>query len=292
MNHGTLGTKAMLVQLTIGTWSAEREDRSVADAVAAKHGSDPRMGKFKRYLVDPDSLIPINKLRNEARTRHYELTLPWGDDGSRIISSAGFMRYRYEMQQFAVRFQDLADRFTDVYPALIQSARVLLNGLFNSQEYPSQETMRDRFRYKTKFLPVPESDDFRVDINSEDAAIIREQLQSDVDSQLESAMSDVVSRIRGPITHLATRLTEYGAAVDKGEKARLHTSVMANVQQMVDILPALNITGNAHIASILKECRAAFSGTDVGLLKDSNHARSAVIDAANSIVAKMADYGL
>lgn len=286
-----LSETAMLVSLNITIWNSEREDKKAGDAVAAKYGSDGKYGKYRKFLVDPDSLKPITKLRGEARTKHYELTLPWDDNGGRIISAAGYMGYRDEMRVFQSRMDTLANEFAAGYSDLVYDARQALNGLYNPSEYPANESIRGKFSLKWNILPVPEASDFRVEVGEGERRVIQAKIQESVTSQLEIAMQDVARRIREVVGNLSVKLKAYQCD-EAGVKNPFRDSLVGNVRTLCDILPSLNLTGDTRIAEITDTMKRELTRSDADSLRVSDTTRDKVAVSADSILRKMSGMGL
>lgn len=286
-----LSEHAMLVSLSISTWNAEREDKAAGDAVAAKYGNDGRYGKYRKFLVDPDALKPITKLRGEARTKHYELTLPWDDQGGRIISASGYIGYRDAMSTYSTRMDSLACEFADQYKDLVYDAQRSLNGLYRASDYPKQSQIRGKFSFRYRILPVPESSDFRVEVGEGERKVIQAQIEAAVTSQLEYAMNDVSRRIRDVVSSVSAKLKAYQCD-EGGVKNPFRDSLIGNVQTLVDILPSLNLTNDSRIHELTVDMRADLTRYNADSLRVSNQTRAKVADTADAILRKMERMGL
>src|SRR5512138_3929903 len=141
----TLTEKAMLVRLSISQWTARRHDAQATREVIENHKASSDAGRFNKALVDPEALRPIQKIANEARTFHYAQTLPWGDDDSRILPAENYLEYTKAVRDLSDRFDQAARGFAGEYPALIERARVALNGLFRAADYPAGDDILRRF---------------------------------------------------------------------------------------------------------------------------------------------------
>ena len=87
--NNVLSTRAMLSGLTIRQWTARKLDKRVTAEVAATHGTDSHVGRYNKSLVAKESLAAIVAAANAARALHYARTLPWLDDGARILPAGG-----------------------------------------------------------------------------------------------------------------------------------------------------------------------------------------------------------
>src|SRR5262249_49231809 len=159
----TIQTKSMLATLSISMFSPRKTDKKVTREVIDQHQAAESAGKFVKQLLPEEALEAIKKLQNEARQFHYENTLPWSDEGGRILPSAHYMTYVDKMREFGARFDPLVDAFLERYEEYKETARSRLNGMFNPNDYPSKERVRKKFKFKSAFLPFPDGADFRVE---------------------------------------------------------------------------------------------------------------------------------
>src|ERR1700738_3740956 len=82
-----LSRKAMLAMLQIKKWAAKKHDKRASQEVATNHGASTLAGAYRKNMLPSQSsaLEDVQKACDEARTFHYQNTLPWGQDGSRIL---------------------------------------------------------------------------------------------------------------------------------------------------------------------------------------------------------------
>ena len=151
----SLADRAVLVNLSISQWSAAKSDKKVNHEVAAKHGNDENMGNYRKSLLAKDALRAIKELTAKAREEHYRVTLPWRDTGDRILSSAGYFQYAAAMRTIQSEWDSAVSTFCANYQQYVEDARLKLNGLFNSADYPTTAEIRGKFAFKSEVLPVP-----------------------------------------------------------------------------------------------------------------------------------------
>src|ERR1700758_3811169 len=102
MNTSPLSERAMLASLNIRRWSASRTDKKITSEVAAQHAvKEKRAGKYRKNAIDVEALsfVAVGTAAGDLRTKHYFYTLPWSQDGSRILPSAMFVEYSEEMRK-------------------------------------------------------------------------------------------------------------------------------------------------------------------------------------------------
>ena len=80
--------------------------------------------------------------------------------------------------------------------------------------------------------------------------------------------------------------------IEADGKGRLYDTVITDVRELCDLLPALDIAGDPALAATLAEARAHLAGQSIDRLRSCPTARTAAKTAADAILAKMAGYGV
>ncbi|MDE3075896.1 MAG: hypothetical protein KGJ86_10755, partial [Chloroflexota bacterium] len=147
--------RAMLVDLTIKQWTAAKHDRKVSQEVAQLHDSDASMGRYHKLLIGREALERLRQIATAAGQEHRRRTLPWLDNGARILSAEGYFGYTEVMRRFEGEWEAAVDSFAREYPTYIDEGRRRLNGLFRPEDYPSAHCIRDRFSFGYNVFPLP-----------------------------------------------------------------------------------------------------------------------------------------
>lgn len=278
-----LSTRAMLVSLNISQWTAKKRDKKVSDEVAEKHSASKDAGRYDKHLVARDCLAEITAIVSQMRTVHYALTLPWGENGLRILSSQGFVHYTDKMRVLRQRFGVAADKFASEYPRYVAQSEALLGSLRDENDYPSADDIRSRFDAKINFYPIPESGDFRVQMSNENTNQIRETLQKENRVLLTDAVREIVERLHQTASKLVNTL-----ANGEGEKSpRFHDSLVTNVLELLETIPMLNLTEDQDITDFSNELRIHLNGVDAQNLRESAPLRTETAKNVSSVVRKM-----
>lgn len=290
---GTLAERAMLVDLTIRKFTSQRQDRAISAEVARNHGSDATMGRYTKSLIAREHLEQINQISAEAYAEHRRRTLPWLNNGTRVLSSAGFLDYTVAMRDFEDRFNVAVDAFVKDYPDYVRDAQIRLNGLFDPSQYPSAGQIMDSFGFGYNVLPMPTGDDFRVNLGDAEVSHIRQQIEDAGKQAIEAARKDVGERIRDVAGRMVRRLTEYGTALQdraasgatgKSGAPKLHDSLVDNVRELVALLPTLNLTDDPALDKIRAEMESALCVYSADALKQSQDKRKITVQAAEAIL--------
>ena len=71
----TINSRALLVNLSISTWSARKFDRAISDEIAAQHNAARDAVRANKSLIQGDSYKALIRAAQAARTAHYFHTL-------------------------------------------------------------------------------------------------------------------------------------------------------------------------------------------------------------------------
>lgn len=175
--------KAMLASVHISMWTATKHDRKVSRDVANRNGAGERAGRYnKQLLMGAEKLEELRTLAGQVRQYFYRITLPWSDEGLRLLPSHFLFELKAKMREFERIFENGVDQFLAVYPDYIREARAELGGLFREEDYPSADKLRDKFHVKLEVLPFPMGEDYRVQLSAEEHARIAQE----IDAQCEA----------------------------------------------------------------------------------------------------------
>jgi hypothetical protein len=278
----SIASSAMLVELSIGTWTARKLDKKVTSEVNInKRASDNASRVNKNLLPGVEKLDKITKYGAAVRNWMYTKTLPWSDFGARLIPTAQFFDFKRELDAKQAEFDQLVDEFIQEYPSLISMQAFKLGDMFDREEYPSPDDIRDKFKFNVAFMPVPESGDFRVDVGNDELQHLREQYDADFKRKLEQAMGDVSKRLLEGLSHLSERMTDY----DDGKRKVFQSTLIERLGETIASVRALNVTKSQAIEQLAANAELAIRDVDVEILKEMPSAREKVKSQVDSIIA-------
>ena len=148
----------------------------------------------------------------------------------------------------------------------MSAAAFQLGDLYNAEEYPDVEKLRDKFRFKYVFLPVPEIGDFRVDVNEEHKAQLVEQFESFYENKLSEAMSDAWDRLHDCLSKMSEKLAGQ-------EKQIFRDSLVNNAVDLCSLLTKLNVTNDSKLETARKQLESALIGVTPKDLRDDDALR-------------------
>jgi len=282
-NVTTISSSAMLVDLSISLWSGFKQDKKVSGDIDTINSTTTKAGNYsKRLLAGDNSLSEIQKVVTLCRTYNNSMTTPWSDSGPRLLPTALFMEYKREITRLEKVYWDIVNAFLPKYGDKIESAKVALGDLFNRDDYPCQAEVKTKFKFSVKFIPVPEANDFRVDIGKQGLAELKYQYEESYKQNIEKSMESVWDR-----THKVLEQLSYGLRTNPdGSTGRIFQSVFDNASQLCSILTALNITGDTKLEAMRVQMEASLRGVDANDCKANYRTRVDTRNAIDSLLDK------
>jgi hypothetical protein len=282
-----LSRKATLVAVNISMWTARKLDKKITKATNRRYNASDDAGRYNKLLIEAERLAKITKLVSAARALHYSLTQPWADDGPRILPNALYSKFVNEFRVIKRDFDIAADEFCRDYPEYVRERRVKLNGMFNEQDYPSVKEIRSKFALTFSVMPFPNAADFRADLDDDVLEDIKREISGSSVDAVDAAKRDSARRITELVGHMATKLKEY--SVGKKRKARnfFCDSLVENVRELADLLPAFNLTDDPDLDRITARITKELCAEAPAVLRQNAKARAVVAKSADEIVAEV-----
>jgi hypothetical protein len=272
--------RAMLAAVHISIWTAVKHDRKVSHEVAQQHGAHEGAGRYNKQLLrEAEKLEALRSLSGQIRQYFYKISLPWSDEGYRLLPAHFYFELTTKMREFEQAFAQQVEEFLAVYPSYIEQVRPELNGLFREEDYPSTDKLRNKFGVKLEVLPIPSGNDFRVTLSEEEQARVAREIDENVRQSLQRGTEDLWDRLKGVVAHMVERLNE--------PESRFHASLVTNIGQLVDLLPGLNVNQDEELNRFAQEIKNRLCSFTAHDLKKNEILRAATANDAAQILTEM-----
>ena len=276
----SLDTKAVLVQLNISQWTARKYDKRVTQEVSDKHNTVGDVGRYNKALLpDNDLLKRIQKKATAIRTEYYANTLGWGvTDGIQLLPSANYMDFMEQFREHRAEWQELVDEFISQYMQLKDNAERTLGDMYNESDYPEEHELRSKFAMDMTVLPVP-SDDFRVEIGSDEMERIADEVRSQVEGAYQSSIKEIWQRLYDKVETMNAKLSD--------PKAVFRDTLTENLSDVCDLLTRMNINNDPDLESIRQQVDSELARNHPDALRNDPIKRREVADKSKDIMSKM-----
>jgi hypothetical protein len=275
-----LQNKAMLANLSISRWQARKTDKKVTREVTEAHQAAAGSGDFRKTLVDKAHLKALKTSESAIRDYHYSMTLPWDDDGRRVLPSKSYEAYTERNRQLREADEKLRRDFISIYPSLVETAPKRLGSMFDPKDFPTADQIADKFDIRISLEPIPSAEDFRVNVGDEAAAQIRAEITAENEAKFAKAMKDCFTRMHDVVSHINRTLSR--------DDPRIFDSLVTNARDLVECLPALNLSDDPLLEQLRQELHVMLPHPDA--LRASPTTRKRLAKDAEALLGKMKGY--
>lgn len=280
---------SMMVDLHIAVYTGRKQDKSTqAEVVATKGANSKRAASvYKSLFAECKELDELTKFQARVRSEHYRLTLPWNDQGARLLPTKALLDYQAAMSRYRAEFERLTDAFLDKYDTLVAAAAFQLGTLFDRSEYPSRGAVAQRFKFDVTFTPLPVAGDFRLDIESEVQRDLIAQYEAKMNAKLMQANQDAWTRLYDALKRLSDRLV----IEEDGKKRRFHDTMVTGALELCDLLSQMNVTNDSELESARRQLEAVLSGVTPDELRKEDGTRALTKQKVDQILSAF-DWGV
>ena len=285
----SIGSSAMLTTFKASVWAGRKLDKRASQDVEDRNNAVPQMANVhKKLLGNCEQLIAIQKHVSNTRTSHNAETLAWEDNGSRLITTAAFFNYTHMMSGAETLFWKLHEKFLSTYASAQRNAEMYLGDLFNKSDYPSEEVLRDKFKWSLVQAPIPQSGDFRLDIQNDAMEELKLQYEQNLEAKIKGANDDMLTRLQKALKNMSAKL-DYG---DHEDKKVFRDTLVSNVTDCIDMLSNFNITNDLKLHTARDQLEYATQGVTADALREDAHFRAQTKKNVDDILKSLPSIGI
>ena len=280
----SIGSSAMLSELSISQWTARKKDRKASkDVTDSNHAESGVANVNKKLLGSCAELDGVHKMTGMIRNIHYDMTMPWSDAGLRLLPTVQYFNYHKAMTDLENQWRTLVNKFLSSYQWEISKAQAKLGDLFDVDEYPTTDAVVGRFAFNLNYIPLPDAGDFRIDVGNEAVNEVKSSYDNYYSRQLENAMNDVWTRLHTALKCMSERLDYH----DDNNKKVFRDSLVDNVVGMVGLLDICNVTGDSHMTALKNKLEDTMYGISADVLRESTDTRIETKRAVDQIISEL-----
>ncbi len=278
----SITTEAMVVNLQIGAWAGLRFDKEASRAVTEANAAASDAARVNKHLIAKETLKPIIAASGALRTHFYNVTLPWKDNGDRLLTRKMFTTFMADHSRLVDEFNNAVEDFVfRTYPAERARSEFRMGALFKADDYPAPEQLRRRYYVNLDIDAVTEAGDFRVVMDQNSLTEVQDTMTKAMEARLGRAMQDIWSRLTDTLSHFSERMAGDGV---------FRNTTVTHLTELLDMLPALNILNDPELERIRVEVLQALNGVDVKDLRADPAIRKVVAAETQDILDTMAGF--
>lgn len=278
--------KLMLASLCISVWTGRRFDDRATEVVE-KNYQTKKVGRFNKDLLPqkPESFLAVRSLASQLRALFQTYTLDYQQLGVRLLTTDVYEEWTMKLRQHIFQFDNAVSTFLSEYPQLKEDAKIFLRresgSLFLENDYLTVDQLKTKFGVKFSVLPFPDAEHFGVALPEADLAIVKQDLNENVEKAVTAATLDLQKRLFEAIYSMAQ-----GAARD----GRFYESTITNLKEIIHLMPKLNFAQDTRLNEIANLASKQLTVFDATAIRSSPSVRSDVAGKAEAIALTLADY--
>jgi hypothetical protein len=243
--------KGCLVQLSISKWGGVKKinDNQLAEMIETHEWLTAT-----KKLVDPESLKPICKVGNSARTYLTSISLPFPIQGMVFIPKEIITRVDQKLEGFKTEFNQTVTTFLDDYDKLRETAMVYLGDLFNEVDYPVHVEKKFSFAWRFIILDVPNG---KSGILSPE---IYEREKEKFIQTMEEARTMAIESLREEFGSMVERITERFTQSGDGKPKVFKNATVESFYEFFETFKEKNIFRDQQLDELVERAQAVLGG--------------------------------
>ena len=278
----SFASMSVLTELTIKYPGMEGKDTSATTAANKHLKADQNAGYYKKCKLARADIIDVINAGDMARNYRRKMTSPWGDGDLRMLPTSRLLEYNTSIGAFKTKFEnavfDVEKNWNDIVDR--QKARLNKIGgkLFNPNDYPAQSQIGKWFIFKTAQLPIPQVEHFALQIQGQVVEDLKADLEKSTTEKLVKCQKNLFTRLIEPVSRMATIC---------GDDKRVYESMITNMEDTIEILADLNVTGDMAFMQMIREIKDTLTGYTAGQIRKNKNLKHKLGQKAEEMVGKM-----
>ena len=285
----SLATSSMLVSVDVNVWTATKQDRGISDEVTTMKKAELGTGKFTKYLFAKNPKHHrIVKLRQLIHKWAKESTYSWNKTQN-LLPTVDLEKFKAEYDKYESEFTTAVDDFLENYQTLVSDEAFKQGDMFDKNDYPSIETLRQKFKMRLYVAEVP-SHDFRCQVSQDRADDLRVEYQQQANDIVGKVLAKQKVRIVDFLSRLSSNIDE-DKKVDKNgntiyKKKPIKEKLVNEIRDWVRTTKDFNPSNDINLSNVANDIEEVMSGVSTDLLRDSDSTRAEVKQGIDDILSK------
>jgi hypothetical protein len=272
--------KGCLVQVSASVWRATRKVRP--EQLSEMTISKEWLTATKK-LVDPDSLKPINKVVNLARSYLTGVSLPFPIHGMVFVPKEMISRVDEKMEEFKGEFNSTVDGFLTEYDQLREVASVYLVELFNELDYPVDVRSKFAFTWRFVILDVPNGNAGIL------APEVYEREKEKFVQTMEEAREMAIQSLREQFAGMIGRITERFNNGQDGKSKVFKNGTVNNFYEFFETFKERNIFKDDQLAELVEQAKEILGGQSAESIRSNDQLKERIREGMEDVENEMAE---
>ena len=288
----SLATSSMLVSVDVNVWTATKQDRGISDEVTTMKKAELGTAKVTKYLFAKNPKHHrIVKLRQLILKWLKQSTYRW-NNAQDLLPTVDLEKFKAEYEKYESEFTTAVEDFLENYQTLVSDEAFKQGDMFDKNDYPSIEVLRQKFNMRLYVAEVP-SQDFRCQVSQDTADDLKAEYQQQADDIVKTVVNDQCNRIvdvMRSISHCCGMIEstdKHGNPVHK--KRAIYDTTFQRAKALANTIKNFKPIDNEQsnmLQGAVDDLEKVIGGVSTDLLRDSDSTRAEVKQGIDDILSK------
>lgn len=258
--------EAALLQLTATCWQL---DKKLPQSMLADVGNVDFL-RGRKLLLAPESTALIKQHIGKARNYLRKISLPFPIKGCVLVPKKLIPEIQEHLKEIEWHYNSAVEDFLYWYPQTVKDAKESLGELFDECDYPTQEAVKNKFRFQWRYITIGPSVSRVLP-----PSIYKEEVKK-FQELMEQARSEAITALREEFVDLVSNIADKLQNHDDGRPRRLRDAAVENLKQFLDNFSSRNIFEDAQLSELVEQCRGIITNTNANAIRGNTQVREEV----------------
>jgi len=258
--------EAALLQLTATCWQL---DKKLPQSMLADVGNVDFL-RGRKLLLAPESTALIKQHIGKARNYLRKISLPFPIKGCVLVPKKLIPDIQEHLKEIEWHYNSAVEDFLYWYPQTVKDAKESLGELFDECDYPTQEAIKNKFRFQWRYITIGPSVSRVLP-----PSIYKEEVKK-FQELMEQARSEAITALREEFVDLVSNIADKLQNHDDGRPRRLRDAAVENLKQFLDNFSSRNIFEDAQLSELVEQCRGIITNTNANAIRGNTQVREEV----------------
>lgn len=258
--------EAALLQLTATCWQL---DKKLPQSMLADVGNVDFL-RGRKLLLAPDSTALIKQHIGKARNYLRKISLPFPIKGCVLVPKKLIPEIQEHLKEIEWHYNSAVEDFLYWYPQTVKDAKESLGELFDECDYPTQEAVKNKFRFQWRYITIGPSVSRVLP-----PSIYKEEVKK-FQELMEQARSEAITALREEFVDLVSNIADKLQNHDDGRPRRLRDAAVENLKQFLDNFSSRNIFEDEQLSELVEQCRGIITNTNANAIRGNTQVREEV----------------
>ena len=242
----SIRNRALLVNLAFHKPPMTKTDWQATQDTEAKHNAKGGL-RTQKMLYPKHMIAPIVAVEAEARGYLRSNAIEWGASGMYLLDTSRYMEVRQRLSEYELARSQEVTKFAQDWANVLTQAEKQQGDLFDPSLYPDVSSVVPQFTMSIFVAPMGDmAPDMFTDIEEELRARIREDVEVATAEAVAGAVAQPLARLLEAVLNLYDKTSR--------DKARIHDSIVDQVQEIAELMPSLNLLELPQLDAIARVC--------------------------------------